>query len=245
MRRIIGAAFTFPSTMPGPVMSTGDGYQLQDGAPVDDLADNEPLAWAGRASASYPVAFAPVRETPQLRERRVWPDWETSDKPDWLADGGILDNSPFDPVLESIQHKAVTGPWKRTLCFVVPSGAEAVLGRDITRPAPGGAGGQPAEPPPWTSVAAAAFGFPREANFRDDIDHLHGTIRCGRSSFDVSRFLLLTGMFLALPVPRRHRSLGSYFLRPETSAPPCSRSTGSRAGSGDLPGAGHDRARAS
>jgi patatin-related protein len=170
-----------------------DGYQLQDGQPVDDLTDDETLAWAGRASASYPVAFAPVEETPLLRERRVWPDWETGDTPDWLADGGILDNSPFDPVLESIQRRPVTGPWQRTLCFVVPSGDEAVLGRDITPPVRGGAGRQPPEPPPWTSVAAAAFSFPREANFRDDIDHLHQTIRRGRSSFDVSRFQLLTG----------------------------------------------------
>ncbi len=169
------------------------GYQLQDGRPVDDLTDDETLARAGRASASYPVAFAPVEETPLLRQRRVWPDWATSDTPDWLADGGILDNSPFDPVLESIQRKPVTGPWKRTLCFVVPSGAEAVLGRDIPPPARGVAVGQVAEPPPWTSVAAAAFSFPREANFRDDIDHLHRTIRRGRSSFDVSRFQALTG----------------------------------------------------
>ena len=169
-----------------------DGYQLHEGKPVDDLADSDTLAWAGRASASYPVAFAPVEETQLLRKRRVWPDWETSDTPDWLADGGILDNSPFDPVLESIQRKTVTGPWKRTLCFVVPSGDEAVLGRDIPPPAGGGAGDQPSEPPPWTSVASAAFNFPREANFRDDIDHLHRTIRHGRSSFDVSRFLLFT-----------------------------------------------------
>jgi patatin-related protein len=169
-----------------------DGYQLHEGKPVDDLTDSDTLAWAGRASASYPVAFAPVEETPLLRKRRVWPDWKTSDTPDWLADGGILDNSPFDPVLESIQRKTVTGPWKRTLCFVVPSGDEAVLGRDITPPPDGGAGDQPSEPPPWTSVAAAAFSFPREANFRDDIDHLHRTIRHGRSSFDVSRFLLFT-----------------------------------------------------
>jgi hypothetical protein len=83
----------------------------------------------------------------------VWPDWETGDTPDWLADGWILDNSPFDPVLESIQRKSVTGPWQRTLCFVVPSGDEAVLGRDITPPDPDGAAGQaPEPPPPWTSV---------------------------------------------------------------------------------------------
>jgi len=128
-----------------------------------------------------------------MRERRVWPDWATSDTPDWLADGGILDNSPFDPVLESIQRKSVTGPWQRTLCFVVPSGDEAVLGRDIKPPVQVGAVGQaPEPPPPWTSVAGAAFSFPREANFRDDIDHLHRTIRGGRSSFDVDRFLQLT-----------------------------------------------------
>jgi patatin-related protein len=174
-------------------VQTGNGYELQDGPPVNDLADDEPLATVGRASASFPVAFAPVRETALLRERRVWPDWATGDTPDWLADGGILDNSPFDPVLESIQRKSVTGPWRRTLCFVVPSGEEAALGRDITSPVHDGAAGQaPEPPPPWTSVASAAFSFPREANFRDDIDHLHRTIRDGRSSFDVSRFLQFT-----------------------------------------------------
>jgi patatin-related protein len=180
-------------------VKTPRGYELQDCADVNDLAADEPLATAGRASASYPVAFAPVRETPLLRKQRVWPDWETGDASDWLADGGILDNSPFDPVLESIQRKSVTGPWQRTLCFVVPSGDEAVLGREITPPVHGAAAGQaPEPPPPWTSVAGAAFSFPREANFRDDIDNLHRTIRAGRSSFDVSRFLQFTG---GLPAP--------------------------------------------
>ena len=57
----------------------GDGYGLQDCPPVNDLAGDEPLATAGRASASFPVAFSPVRETSLLRERRVWPDWATGD----------------------------------------------------------------------------------------------------------------------------------------------------------------------
>src|SRR5215469_3285289 len=55
----------------------GNGYELQDGPAVDDFAADEPLATAGRASASFPVAFAPVRETALLREQRVWPDWNT------------------------------------------------------------------------------------------------------------------------------------------------------------------------
>ena len=171
----------------------GDGYELlstHEG--VDHLAENDPLARAARASASFPVAFEPVEETPELRDRRVWPNWPTGESYDWLADGGILDNSPFEPVLDAIQARSVTGQWHRTLCFVVPSGDQGTLGQDITPPASGQAGPKPSAPPPWTSVAAAAFSFPREADFRDDIEHLHRTIRNGRSSFDVSRFLLLT-----------------------------------------------------
>ena len=186
--------FRFVKHGPRPqYVPAGDGYQLKDGPAVDDFTETEPLATAGRASASYPVAFKPVEEPQALRDRRVWPDWTTSKDLDWLADGGILDNSPFDPVLDSIQSRSVTGPWRRTLCFVVPSGPEAAPGRDITNPgAPADGGAEPKLPPPWTSVASAAFSFPREANFRDDIEHLHRTIRGGRSSFDVSRFRRLT-----------------------------------------------------
>jgi predicted acylesterase/phospholipase RssA len=173
----------------------GDGYELRPGEEVDHLAGDDPLARAARASASFPVAFAPVEETRELRDRRVWPNWPTGDSYDWLADGGILDNSPFEPVLDAIQARSVTGQWRRTLCFVVPSGDQGTLGQDITppaAPAAGQASQKPSAPPPWTSVAAAAFSFPREADFRDDIEQLHRTIRNGRSSFDVSRFLLLT-----------------------------------------------------
>jgi patatin-related protein len=187
------------------------GYELSDQDPVNHFAQDEPLATAARASASYPAAFAPVRETSLLRNRRVWPDWPTGANRDWLADGGILDNSPFDPVLESIEARPVSGQWKRTLCYIIPDGDDGALGRDITPPAAPvddeTADGTPEPPPPWTSVVAAALGFPREANFRDDIQHLHDSIRGGRSSFDVSRFQQLTeaapetGSAPALPPP--------------------------------------------
>jgi patatin-related protein len=118
-------------------VDTGNGYEFRPRPPVDKLAAGEPLATAARASASYPVAFAPVRETSSLRERRVWPDWVTGDAPDWLADGGILDNSPFDPVLEAIERKPVDGQWQRTMCFVVPSWDAPAPDGKLTAPAQG------------------------------------------------------------------------------------------------------------
>jgi predicted acylesterase/phospholipase RssA len=149
---------------------------------IDDFATADAIALAARASASYPAAFAPVRETPRLRDHRCWPTWDTGVEMDWLADGGILDNSPFEPVLEAIADRPVDTPWHRTLCFVVPSAEEADLGREISRPRAAD------PPPPWTSVVKSAIALPGEVDFRDDIQQLHEQIRAGRSSYDVKRF---------------------------------------------------------
>ena len=154
---------------------------------IDDFADLDAVALAARASASYPVAFAPVSETPGLRSHRSWPPWATGPQLDWLADGGILDNSPFEPVLEAIADRPVDSTWHRTLCFIVPAAEEAALGREIGQPQAAGA------PPPWTSVIKSAIGLPREADFRDDVEQLHELIRSGRSSADVGRFSHLIG----------------------------------------------------
>jgi predicted acylesterase/phospholipase RssA len=160
--------------------SAPDGY-----APVarNDFGELPALAHAARASASFPVAFQPVGEIPELRARRSWPTWNTGPDLEWLADGGILDNSPFEPVLQAIADQPVERTWQRTLCYVVPSAAEATLGDDITTPP-----SKAALPPPWTSVLSAAIGLPSEADFRDDLEQLHDLIRAGRSSYDVRRF---------------------------------------------------------
>ena len=42
-------------------------------------------------------------------------------------DGGVLDNAPFEPVLEAIQRRPIDGPWRRVLAYVVPSGASSTL----------------------------------------------------------------------------------------------------------------------
>lgn len=161
--------------------STDGSYAFGLGQPADHFATSEPLATAARATASFPAAFAPVAETPLLRERRVFPDWQTGPALDWLADGGMLDNSPFQPVLETIQHKPVVGSWRRTLCYIDPSAAQV----DVVPPEAG-------LPPSWLKVVGSAFSLPQEIDFRDGIDELHETIRSGRSSLDVRRFRSLT-----------------------------------------------------
>jgi predicted acylesterase/phospholipase RssA len=152
----------------------------------DDFLASTAVARAARASASFPVAFKPVDEIPELRARRSWPDFDTGDDLEWLIDGGVLDNSPFDPILQAIGDQPVSETWRRTLCYVVPSADEAPLGREIGAV-------EEDKPPPWTTAMTAAFGLPREADLRDDVEQMHALIRTGRSSVDVDRFRLLVG----------------------------------------------------
>jgi predicted acylesterase/phospholipase RssA len=154
----------------------------------NDFGDDEPIAMAARSSASYPVAFAPVPEKEILKRFRSWPTWSTGPAMEWLADGGILDNSPFDPVLGAVGKQTVSATWQRTVCYVVPSGTEAQLGREL--PPPKLADGEILSPP-WTAVVSAAFGLPREADFRDDMEELDARIRSGRSALNVGRFQAL------------------------------------------------------
>jgi patatin-related protein len=149
----------------------------------DDFRQVDAVALTARASASFPGAFAPVAESAQMRPFRRWPTWDTGPELEWLADGGILDNSPFEPVLQAISERPVESTWHRTLCYVVPSADESDPGRAISDPSLTAPGLQP----PWTSVTAASFGLPREADLRDDVEQIHEVLRAGRSSYDVSR----------------------------------------------------------
>jgi patatin-related protein len=88
------------------------------------------LAFAARATASFPVAFEPAQFKAQgdlfqgascLRARtspstRVGHDV-------FLMDGGILDNKPFDAALEAISKLPAEGNTRRVLAYVVPDPA--------------------------------------------------------------------------------------------------------------------------
>ncbi len=110
-----------------------DTYGAADSG--NDFTDSLTTARAARASCSFPVAFAPVPESVALQRRR----WDAARARDetltslgtdlallprtWLMDGGVLDNAPFEPVLDAIRRRPIDGPWRRVLAYVVPSGA--------------------------------------------------------------------------------------------------------------------------
>jgi hypothetical protein len=131
---------------------------------------------------------------------------------DWLADGGILDNSPFDPVLQAISQQPVESTWNRTLCYVVPSADEAKLGEDVDTV------GAKVVPPAWTSVLAKAIGLPNEADLRDDFTQLHNSLRGGRSNFDVTRFQRLLKDAGVLKESVEFASVGFVFYRENRAA---------------------------
>lgn len=208
--------FEFRSTASEYLYSVEGGFTTVTQQDFDDVS---PLALAGRASASFPVAFAAVQESTELRERRTWPTWDTGPAGEWLIDGGVLDNSPFQPVLEAIARQPVSATWDRTLCYVVPSANENTA--DPTTASLSLSTASDA-PPPWTSVASASFSLPREADFRDDVEQLHDLAWIARGSVDSKRFDLLladpavhaTAVTLAsagLPLYRQSRAIAAVY----------------------------------
>ncbi|MFG2235943.1 DUF3376 domain-containing protein [Streptomyces sp. NPDC048723] len=139
---------------------------------VNDFAvkDDHPMALvsAARASASFPLAFAPVDESKPkklsaLRVKGV--GGGEAEPPSWLIDGGILDNAPFGPVLQTIAGRELSGRVRRLLIYVVPSsGNVAVVPANEPRM------------PKWTEVLASATEFPREADLRADVEGIQSLL---------------------------------------------------------------------
>ena len=95
------------------------------------------LAFAGRASASFPGAFAPVsqesfeKETGKQLEFHSsvfhyhYPDDEHAKKV-YFVDGGVLDNAPFDVVITAISHRRADSEVYRRIAYIEPD-----PGRDL------------------------------------------------------------------------------------------------------------------
>ncbi|KOG19882.1 patatin-like protein [Streptomyces viridochromogenes] len=134
------------------------------------------LRLAARASAGFPVAFAPVDESPLLLQRiRPAPEIPSRgrDRASWIVDGGVLNNAPFGPVLDAISDRKVDGPVRRVLAYIVPSSG-VTDSHEQNRP--------PCKATEWPSVLGTAVTYPREADFRAGTAELQE--RMNRESFD-------------------------------------------------------------
>jgi predicted acylesterase/phospholipase RssA len=137
-----------------------DEVPMREQPPVYFFDGDAPelLARAGRATSSFPVAFEPHR----LAFRGERPE----DRPDhrWLIDGGVLDNQPFNPVLDRISMLPSELPVRRVVAFVVPyvNEPEQILRKEVKAAIKAEDKGAPEPPEPTArKVYAASGSLPR------------------------------------------------------------------------------------
>jgi patatin-related protein len=116
------------------------------------------LAFAARATASFPGAFSPVSgasfaaeageplDLEALEQRFVYRySSEGASAGDaWFVDGGVLDNAPFDLVVSAIAQKRAETQVERRLIYIQPD-----PGRPLTAAPPGGRQGGEHGAPTW------------------------------------------------------------------------------------------------
>lgn len=167
------ALFPAPTLSPlvnGATVATGDGRRLYrfstaaspgPGLSPGDFDTPGPLITAMRATASFPVAFDPVLETDALKSKRTPKD----DGPcRWLIDGGVLDNAPFEPLLDELVAKPVQDFQRRTVLYVTP-------GVDSVSSWPQGPGPKPT----LQKTLRGVLGASRQPDQRLDQDRLAAT----------------------------------------------------------------------
>jgi patatin-related protein len=124
-------------------------YDSQPPEPVaagfgSDFSDVLALAFAARATSSFPGAFPPVslgsflkavetatgpgpdeataaEKSDRIADHFVYGlDYGATEKDQWFMDGGVLDNGPFDHVVEAIAAKRANGPTAREIIYLEP-----------------------------------------------------------------------------------------------------------------------------
>lgn len=129
-------------------------FRSDGGEDVFGPASAGALAFAARATSSFPGAFPPVsvesfqaelagrpidprQVALQFRSRYV----DRSSTGSWFVDGGVLDNAPFDLVVEAIGEKRARTEVIRRLVYIEPDPGAALTTRDSVQPAAHGAPG--------------------------------------------------------------------------------------------------------
>lgn len=168
------------------------------------------LATAARATASFPVAFSPISEQCLIDNREI-PRLLRNDRASCVIDGGILNNAPFLPVLETITRRPLANkPVRRVLVFVVPTAGR--LGREK-------AGAEQCEDTPWWEVGISGMSYRSEADLRSGTEEVHRRVAGDAKGTQLELFerarldMRLAGTLMdmagrALPEYRRNRVRG-------------------------------------
>ena len=131
---------------------------------------NALLAFAARATSSFPFAFAPVRlrdaeADPLAGEEGAFGDW-TSVGADYgkfaFADGGYLQNKPISHATNHLKRRRANRPVERKLLYVEPDPEPMPADLTTAKPVPDALG----------NTAAALFGIPGKQPIRQDIEEL-------------------------------------------------------------------------
>ncbi|GAA2521048.1 DUF3376 domain-containing protein [Winogradskya humida] len=139
------------------------------GAPSQFTKDSIPvLTRAARATAGFPAAFTPVAERDagaDLSGHRV----RGGNDNGVLIDGGVLDNTPFEPLLEEIGRRTVEGDWRRIIGYVTANDGLADSTVDTGTPT---AGTKKAVAQGWFPVLTSALRMASETSFRNGVEAL-------------------------------------------------------------------------
>lgn len=180
-------------------------FRSQD---LDDF-ENHPdeLVLAARASAGFPFAFKPTRETPKLHDLNVT---RVAGGPSWLLDGGVLDNAPFRPLLDELLEQPIDDPGPRWIVYVVPSKQAAPQ----RHPA-----GSDAAQPEWTSLPGRIWSLSRESDLRDDVVALERDWRESTATVHPPEFLIgLSGEQCPIDLDKAAQALWKAYRRTRASA---------------------------
>ncbi|HEX7820815.1 MAG TPA: patatin-like protein [Sphingobium sp.] len=150
------------------------------------LADHVELAFAARATASFPGAFPPftARELDEvLAERgRDWPgrsaflrrilprQWlrgTVDDTP--IIDGSVLANAPFAQAIPALRNRPARREVDRRFVYIEPTPHMTLLGGARPRQEPDGPPGVPGF---FRTIFGAMSNIPREQPIRDDLDQI-------------------------------------------------------------------------
>jgi len=150
------------------------------GGPARRLADPAELAFAARATASFPGAFPPFRvgELDQALETRgqAWPGRaaflrralprHAAAEDAILIDGSILSNAPFRPAIDALQSRPARREIDRRFVYIDPK--PGIGGIRLT------GSGRTETPGFFATIFAALSDIPREQPIRDNLDAIEG-----------------------------------------------------------------------